>query len=329
VADVAVVEVPGEEEPVVARAGAWDFPLETLPAGARIRVALPLRPGLRGELQLGLAGQARRRYDRDDRAFARRVAAHAGVVLERSRLREAEHEIALRLQRALLPDRVVRHPALEIAARYEAASGVLSVGGDWYDTFALPGGRVGLAVGDVVGHGLEAAAAMGRLRTALAALAPHADGPGRLLALLNEFAAGPNGSDFVTACCATLDPATGALRYASAGHPPMLLVAPGGATRWLGAAASPPLRFGLVSERPEASAVLEPGAALVLYSDGLVERRREPIDAGLARLERAARAGHADPAEALCDRIVAALGVDAARDDDVVVLCVRRTGRER
>jgi serine phosphatase RsbU (regulator of sigma subunit) len=105
---------------------------------------------------------------------------------------------------------------------------MLQVGGDFYDTFALEDGRLGVAVGDVVGHGLEAAAGMGRLRTALAALAAHASGPGELLSHLDAYASGYDAVPFATACCAVLDPATGELRHASAGHPPILVVPRGG-----------------------------------------------------------------------------------------------------
>ncbi|MEZ5098275.1 MAG: ATP-binding SpoIIE family protein phosphatase [Thermoleophilia bacterium] len=227
-----------------------------------------------------------------------------------------------RLQHALLPDQLLRDPALELAARYRPATDGLEVGGDWYDAFPLPDGRVGLAVGDVVGHGLEAAAAMGRLRTALVALAPHADGPGSLLSLLDDFAAGPNGTDFATAVVASLDPATGALRYASAGHLPLLVVSADGTCRWLEDGRSTPLCGLPRVARREAATVLDPGDLLVLCSDGLVERRGESLAAGLARLAAAGEALADASAEAACDRLLAAAG-QGAGEDDVVVLCAR------
>jgi anti-sigma regulatory factor (Ser/Thr protein kinase) len=167
---------------------------------------------------------------------------------------------------------------------------------------------------------------MGRLRTALAALAPHADGPGRLLSNLDAYATGAGAADFATACCGLLDPGTGVLRYASAGHPPMLVVAPDGTTRWLEDGGSTPL-FGRVDpDRPEASVTLTPGSLLVLYSDGLIERRREPLGAGLGRLERAVRDARELPVAALCERVLDELGVAEGRDDDVVLLCLRLAG---
>ena len=186
------------------------------------------RPGRRPRRGMGrrLHGRARERT----------------VAEEALRAREAEErEIAIGLQRALLPGRLATLPRLAFAARYEAGSDVLEVGGDWYDAFALPDGRVGLTVGDVVGHGLAAAAAMGQLRTALAALAQHAAGPGELLTRLEGFLLRSGTTDFATVCYAVLDPSTGVLDYASAGHPPMLLVTASGETHLLdGAQSAPP-----------------------------------------------------------------------------------------
>ena len=153
---------------------------------------------------------------------------------EALRAREAEErEIAIGLQRALLPGTLVVPAGVSVAARYEAASAALEVGGDWYDVFPLADGRVALTVGDVVGHGLAAAAAMGQLRTALAALARYTDSPGELLTRLDTFVATTGATDFATVCYGVLDPATGVFEYASAGHPPILLVSPDGETRWL------------------------------------------------------------------------------------------------
>ena len=139
------------------------------------------------------------------------------------------------------PGRLIVPAGVSVAARYEAASAALEVGGDWYDVFALADGRVALTVGDVVGHGLAAAAAMGQLRTALAALARYTESPGELLTRLDAFVATTDTTDFATVCYGVLDPATGVFEYASAGHPPILLVSPNGETRWLDEAQSPPL----------------------------------------------------------------------------------------
>ena len=238
-------------------------------------------------------------------------------------LEAEEREIAVGLQRALLPARLVSRSDIALAALYEAGSDVLEVGGDWYDAFELPDGRVALTVGDVVGHGLAAAAAMGQVRTALAALADHAAGPGVLLERLDGFLARSGTTDFATVCYVIIDPATGAMQYASAGHPPMLVVSPAGATTWLDRAQSGPLSGGEPRARPQESTVLEPGSLLVLYSDGLVERRKERFRDSLERLAAAGPAVAGLPVEEVCRTLMAELGVDSSREDDVAVMAMR------
>jgi len=204
-------------------------------------------------------------------------------------LAERERQISLRLQRALMPSHVAQHPAIDIDVYYEAGSEVVHVGGDWFDTFEWHDEQVGVLVGDVVGHGLEAAAAMGRLSAAARALAPYViSGPAALLDRVSSFAAGPNGVDYLTACCVVLDAGSGRLSYAHAGHPAALLIPPDGPPRWLSDGRSGPLGA-LVGHmtsgpRPEGVVDLEPGSRVLLYTDGLVERRDEIIDVGLARL---------------------------------------------
>jgi PAS domain S-box-containing protein len=239
--------------------------------------------------------------------------------------RAEEHEIAVGLQRALLPGRLNLPHGVSAVARYDAGSAALEVGGDWYDAFALEDGRVAVTVGDVVGHGLNAAASMGQLRTALAALADHAASPGDLLTGLDRFLARSGATDFATVCYGLLDPASGVFEYASAGHPPMLVVSPTGEIRWLDDAGSPPLYGDGDRDRPRptGSVVLETGSLLVLYSDGLIERRGSLLDHGLERLAHAAGQLADAPIESVCDQLFAALGADSGRADDVVVLAVR------
>ena len=248
-----------------------------------------------------------------------RVAAEAAL----RALEAEERKIALGLQRALLPMRALDRPGIALAAQYEAGSDLLEVGGDWFDAFDLPDGRIAVTVGDVVGHGLSAAAAMGQVRTALAALADHAKGPGEVLMRLEGFLARHETTDFATVCYAVIDPATGLVEYASAGHPPILVVSPAGEISWLDQAQSPPLSGAYSPDRPQGSRLLEPGSLLVLFSDGLVERRKEPIDVGLSRLADAARSLADLPVEDVCAALIAKLGVDDARADDIAVLVVR------
>ena len=315
IASVAEVRLPDGSAPVVAR---------TTSAGSEPDLTVPVPIGAGSAARLSLTLRAPWSADADDDLrLVHEIAQRCGLALGDARLREEEREIAHRLQRALLPESVAVAPGIAIAARYEAGSDSLEVGGDWYDSFILPDGRVGVSVGDVVGHGLDAAATMGRLRNALAALAPRHDGAGAVLGALDEFARGPNGSEFVTACYVVIDPVTGAVQHSSAGHPPALVVAPSGDARWLDDGRSPPLATIPVDARPEGVTRLEPGATLVLFSDGLIERRHRPLDAGMALIERSARLHRADPPDELCDRLVEAAFAGAPPDDDAVVVCVR------
>jgi anti-sigma regulatory factor (Ser/Thr protein kinase) len=235
-----------------------------------------------------------------------------------------EHQIAHRLQQAMLPPGVIRHPGVEVAASYHAGTEAMEVGGDWYDTFSLPDGRIGLVVGDVVGQGIEAAATMGRLRSALAAYALYETSPAELMARLNHFGQGVGRVDFATACFAVLDPESGALTYTSAGHPPPLLVAADGTSRWLTDGSTEPLYGSETFDPVQATAHLQPGDLLLLYSDGLVERRGEHIETGLARLGEAARSLHNQPVHEICATLAADLRPAVEHADDIVILVVRR-----
>jgi serine phosphatase RsbU (regulator of sigma subunit)/anti-sigma regulatory factor (Ser/Thr protein kinase) len=292
---------------------------DTAKAGYALPIAI-------GEVTIGAAGlifEEERTLTSDDERLLAAMAALCAQALERARLYESEHLIALRLQRALLPEDVVAHPSVQIVARYQAGGEAMEVGGDWYDTYSLPDGTIGFVIGDVVGRGIEAAAAMGRLRSACAAFVTEAPSPGRVLARLDRFAAGPADTGFSTACYAVLDPGSGLLTYSSAGHPPILLVRPTGETAWLEGGRSTPLLGSAGDSLPEASVTVESGSLLLLYTDGLVERRGEDFRSGLARLEETARAHREQPVDRICDRVLEELLVDAGSPDDVVLVCVR------
>lgn len=236
-----------------------------------------------------------------------------------------ERRVALRLQRALLPRLPDVHPDLVVAARYEAGDDGLLIGGDWYDVFPLPKGRVGFTVGDVAGHGLDASTSMGTMRTAVRVLAMAAESPGDLLDRLDAFTGEAAGTAFATAVYAVIDPALGTLDYASAGHPPMLLVESNGATRWLNEGLSPPLYGGQTANRPDVSTHVPPGALVLVYSDGLIERRGESIDIGLGRLERAARKLSALSPQGICNSLFEEVAIVDELQDDVVILALRLT----
>lgn len=295
-------------------------------AGAvRSLIAVPLDLGPTGAaaLVIGLAAgsSARDPLEADDLGFIEQLAGRVTIALATARLQAVEHEAAVTLQKALLPDRTQHDPRLVIEARYHAASDVLEVGGDWYDTFRWPDGKIGVMVGDVVGHNLQSAAAMGRLRAATSALAgtvPAA--PAGLLDALDRFAHGPDGTDYATAACVVVDPSTGDLSYSCAGHPPPIVVNPDGTTVRLTGAQSPPLGAVAMRSRRQGGLSLTPGTVVVLYSDGLVERRGIDLDAGIAGLERELRARLDQPIDGVADGIVASLPAGDVIDDVVVAL---------
>jgi serine phosphatase RsbU (regulator of sigma subunit) len=222
---------------------------------------------------------------------------------------------------------LVEHPAVSISAHYDASGELLEVGGDWYDTYQWPSGRIAAMVGDVVGHSVEAAAQMGRLRAAVAALLPGIDErPGPVIDALATFAAGPDGSDYLTACCVVIDPATRLVRYCLAGHPPVLVVSPDGTATWLAEAASQPLGAVMAQQptvRREGSLVVGPGSTVILYSDGLIERRHESLDDGLRRLEEAAVRLVGTGATDLSHAIANEMTSSSPSNDDVVVVTLQ------
>lgn len=261
-----------------------------------------------------------------ERELATRQAV-ATIASKESAEREQRRQrtLALRLQRGLLPDRLVEHPQLEIAARYEAASDSLDVGGDWYDTFSLGENRIGLVVGDIVGHGTRALISMGRLRTALSALAMRERDPGALLREVDSFAGGPDGTKFATAFYAIVDLDRQTVEYASAAHPPGIILRPSGETIWLDGAQSGPLSGDVAHERPQAVATFESGSTLILYSDGLIERRHEPLDVGMERLKVMVSGFTGRSPQSISDKLFHRMGVEHGPRDDAVVLVAKAT----
>ncbi|MFI5635476.1 PP2C family protein-serine/threonine phosphatase [Streptomyces sp. NPDC051664] len=242
------------------------------------------------------------------------------------RLREAharEREVALRLQEAMLPaPGCLRHH--RAAVRYRPAVEGLNVCGDWYDLVDLPGDRIAVAVGDVVGCGLAAAGVMGQLRSALSGASRVADGPAQALEALGLYARSVDGAESTTAVLAVIDSAKRTIAYSSAGHLPPALLHPDGTVDFLDQATDPPL--GARPEhapRPQAETTFAEGATLVLCTDGLIERRHEDIDAGLARLaDSLTRHQGADP-ETLADALMADLIPPAGITDDTALVVLR------
>ncbi|MFF9373797.1 PP2C family protein-serine/threonine phosphatase [Streptomyces griseoluteus] len=234
-----------------------------------------------------------------------------------------ERRIAVALQETMLhtPD-LARHPG--VAVRYRPATGALNVCGDWYDAVDLSADRFAVAVGDVVGHGLMAATVMGRLRSALSAATRTVHGPAQALEVLGLYARSVEGALAATAVQVLVDSRSQLLIYSSAGHPPPVLMHPDGTCDLLDQATDPPL--GARPEhvpRPQASIPYAPADTLILYTDGLIERRGEDIDAGLARLTGMLPACTGFGAEQLADAILAGLDLTSGAADDIAMVVVR------
>jgi anti-anti-sigma factor len=238
---------------------------------------------------------------------------------ERERALRLQQEIAQTLQNSLLPDRLPDVPGLKLAARYVPGSAGLEVGGDWYDVFPLPGGAVALAIGDIVGRGLQAAATMGQLRTALRAYALEGLSPAATLERLGGLAQTLPEAEMATLIYAVYQPDAGVLSFVSAGHPPPLLVRADGTTDFLEEGRSSPLG---VTGYPatEAMLALEPGSILLLYTDGLVERRGRLLDEGLDALADAAAGRAEDAPEEVCDAVMGIMAGDGGPADDVALM---------
>jgi serine phosphatase RsbU (regulator of sigma subunit) len=296
-----------------------------LQAATQATAALPLMTADRVVGVVVVAFSRPRRFDAAERAFLQAVADQLAVALERAALADVRREMADTLQRSLLPARVPEIDGLQVVTRYLPAVRGSAAGGDWHDVQLLPDGRVTLAVGDAVGHGSAAVAAvMGVLRSSLAALLVAGNPPGEALTLLDRIADDVPGSAVSTVACLRLDPATGELTYSSAGHPPALLVDPDGAITWLDGGHGPVLGLPDRRPRPEATATLPRDAVLLIVTDGLLERRNDDLDAGLHRLAAATTARRAAPLTELVDGLLADL-IDAdGFDDDIAIVAVRR-----
>ena len=298
--------------------------IETLSdLGFRSGFAVPLAAGGRRIGAIAVGFRTVRRFDPTERAAVQALSEQCAQALDRARLYRAEHQVAETLQRSLLPQRLPQLPRLALDARYLPGAEGVQAGGDWYDVIELGDDRVAIAVGDVVGQGAAAAAVMGQLRSALAAALLQGHGPAAALELLDRFAAHVPGARASTAACLTLDWAEGRVHWARAGHPPPLLADDAGLRHLDGDGHGPVL--GLTGRPPygEGVADLAPGATLVLYTDGLIERRGEVIDDGLERLADTVRR-HADSAPtALVPALLDELAQHDRHADDIAVIAAR------
>ncbi|MEV6113591.1 SpoIIE family protein phosphatase [Streptomyces sp. NPDC052109] len=309
---------------------------KALESGLRSLVTVPLRAR---DVPLGVANFYRTvdspAFDAEDLAFAEELAARAAVALDNARRFTREHAMAVALQRSLLPRAQPEQDALEVAWRYLPAEA--GVGGDWFDVIPLPGARAALVIGDVVGHGLHAAATMGRLRTAVHNFStldlPVDEVLGNLDDLVvrmdeeenaDDAEGGHEGEGVTGATClyAVYDPVAGVCTMARAGHPDPVVVRPDGTVTCADVPASAPLGLGCYPfETAELS--LPAGSRLVLYTNGLVEDRAHGIDAGLERLRRALDGSGGSSPEETCQAVIDALKPSPSSDD--VALLVART----
>jgi serine phosphatase RsbU (regulator of sigma subunit) len=309
------VLVPGEAADLIA---------ELDPAHGSV---LPLRARGRvvGLLTL-FAGRGRGALTDDDLAAATEVAARAALALDNARLYRQQRDLAATLQTSLL-SAPARPAGVDVAVRYLPAAAQAEVGGDWYDAFVVPGGALTLVVGDVAGHDVNAAAQMAQVRNVLRGVAQTVTGaPAAVLDELDRALDRLGVATLATAVVCRLEPEaheTGrrVLRWSNAGHPAPLLLGPDGAVRLL--EEDPDLLLGVLpsTSRRDHSTLLAPGSTVVLYTDGLVERRREVLDDGTARLVGLAPQLHGRSAEEICDVLVEQLAADA--QDDVAVLVLR------
>jgi serine phosphatase RsbU (regulator of sigma subunit)/anti-sigma regulatory factor (Ser/Thr protein kinase) len=301
--------------------------------GLHTSMSVPIKA--RGQT-LGVAVLTRFRhpgpFTSDDVLLAEEVTARAGVCIDNARRFSRERETALALQRSLLPQSLARTAAVEAASRYLPAARA-GVGGDWFDVIPLSGMRVAMVVGDVVGHGIQASATMGRLRTAVRTLADIDLAPDELLTHLDDLvvrlsteagAEGTSGEVGATCLYAVYDPVSRRCALARAGHPPPVMLTPGGPPRQIDLPAGPPLGLGgLPFESVELA--LPEGTVLALFTDGLIENRERDVDANHELLCQAL-ADSAGSLEGACHAILQTLLPAGGAQDDVALLLARTHG---
>ncbi|MHB1539256.1 MAG: ATP-binding SpoIIE family protein phosphatase [Solirubrobacteraceae bacterium] len=267
----------------------------------------------------------KRRFAETDVRLLELAAARAALAIDRAQLSE-QRALTELLQRTLLPQRLPTVPGMRFSAKYLPGQHGVRIGGDWYDVFSLSAGRLGFVIGDVVGRGIIAASVMAEMRAALRAYAMEDLEPAEMVTRLDALTTVMGRNRSATVAFYTLDIESERLCAASAGHLPGLLLPAHGEPRYVALASGPPLGFGRGHRYSQESFEFTPGSTLLLYSDGLIERRREPLDAGFERLlEAAQRSRHEDEDTALADRIYRSLlagEIEDAVEDDVALLSI-------
>jgi PAS domain S-box-containing protein len=275
----------------------------------------------RGVLVLWVELAEQRPFTPEDHTLLTVLAGRLGQGLQRVYQLDEQRETAVALQHAMLGPSTLPDG---FAVRYRPASRPLQVGGDWYDVVGLDDGRVALIVGDCVGHGLSAATVMGQLRSACRALLIDESSPSAALAALDRFAARLPGARCTTAFCAVLTPATGELVYSSAGHPPPIMVHADGTTMLLEGGRGLPLALRPDWSRPESSVTMPARATLLLYTDGLVERRGTSMDDGMALAADLVQGGRSQALDEVANELMSQLEPGGGYPDDVAMLLYRQ-----
>ncbi|MBE1493061.1 serine phosphatase RsbU (regulator of sigma subunit) [Amycolatopsis lexingtonensis] len=288
--------------------------------GLQSMLGVPMLAGseLVGVLHVGSVGQ--RQFGEPEVAMMQLLADRLATAIQ-VEAREENRSATMALQRSLLPSTLPEVPGLAFGARYVPGAET-GLGGDWYDLFTLPGDRIGVVMGDVSGHGLDAAVIMGRLRSALRAYALDCESPAEVLAKLDRKANHFEHGAMATVAYGIIGPGREAVTLSLAGHLPPVLAVPGEPGRLVDVPPDPPI--GLTIGEPERRTAvigLPPGSVLAFYTDGLVERRDRPVDTGMRVLADTVRAG--EP-ERLCAQVMAVLIGGQAAQDDVALLAIQR-----
>lgn len=320
----------------VAAALGDDGPEGEVPAGAADPIArcMKLRSPVfadEGWLAFPLAGGAlalrppsTRRISNADREWLTTLVSQGAQALDRAGRYEMERSIAETLQRSVLPERLPALHGVELAARYLPGTVGVDVGGDWYDAIHLSDGRIGLVIGDVVGKGIQAAAMMGQLRNGLRAFAFEHTDPYEVVSRLGKLVDGMMEVPFATLAYLVVDRRSRSVRYVVAGHPPPLVRSPDGTTIFLDGGRTLPIGVDPFLDFSAGEAAFDQGSTVLLYTDGLVERRGRPLDEGLRLLAASATVSGDDP-EGLVDSVLASLIGNDERPDDIALLALRFT----
>lgn len=295
--------------------------------GIQSMLGVPLLAGgeLIGVLHVGTLNN--KEFTSDDANLLQIVADRVALAVQVSLLEE-ERAAARALQRLLLPSGLPKLPTLEFAARY-VPSAEIGVGGDWYDVFALPSGRLCIAIGDVVGHGLQAATVMGRLRAAVRSNALHSVHPNEVLALVDRDLQHFEPAIMATVLFGVFEPSLENLQLSSAGHPVPVMAAPDGTSHFIDLNVDPPLGVQADIARTAVTTRIPPGGVMLLYTDGLIERRESSLDTSLEALLAAVVI---DSPHSVCSYVMQSLVGDRTPRDDIALLAIRRhleTAEER